>query len=150
MLGSKKARGGSSGSTTLISHDTIVVGDVHFCGNLDVEGLVQGNIIAEPKKDALVRVIGKGRVEGEIRSPCVVINGAVKGNVHSTQQLELAAKAKVEGDVFYALVEMAAGSAVNGSLTHIGSDAEADAEAADKAADKAVGSEKPKDNKKGG
>lgn len=150
MLGSKKARGGSSGSTTLISHDTIVVGDVHFCGNLDVEGLVQGNIIAEPKKDALVRVIGKGRVEGEIRSPCVVINGAVKGNVHSTQQLELAAKAKVEGDVFYALVEMAAGSAVNGSLTHIGSDAEAGAEVADKAADKAVGSEKPKDKKKGG
>lgn len=137
MLGSKKARGSSSGSTTLISHDTIVVGDVHFCGNLDVEGLVQGNIVAEPKKDALVRVIGKGRVEGEIRAPCVVINGAVKGNVHSTQQLELAAKARVEGDVFYALVEMAAGSAVNGSLTHIGSESEP--QAADKSENESEG-----------
>lgn len=134
MLGSKKSRAGSSGSTTLISHDTVVVGDVRFCGNLDVEGLVQGNIIAEPTKDALVRVIGKGRVEGEIHAPCVIINGAVKGNVHSSQQLELAAKARVEGDVFYALVEMAAGSAVNGSLTHVGADAEIEAAKPKKAA----------------
>lgn len=137
MLGSKKSRAGSSGSTTLISHDTVIIGDVHFCGNLDIEGLVQGNIIAEPKKDALVRVIGKGRVEGEIRSPCVVINGAVKGNVHSSQQLELAAKARVDGDVYYALVEMAAGSAVNGSLTHAASEGEA--EVVDTRADKKSG-----------
>ena len=42
MLGSKN----SSGGTTLISRDTVVVGDLHFTGSLDVEGLVQGNIIA--------------------------------------------------------------------------------------------------------
>lgn len=119
MLGSKKSGSGRSGSTTLISHDTVVVGDIRFRGNLDIEGLVQGNIIAEAEKDAMVRIVGKGRVEGDIRSPCVVINGAVKGNVHSSQQLELAPKAQVEGDVFYVLVEMAAGSAVNGSLTHV-------------------------------
>ena len=45
MLGSKK-RASVSGGTTLISHETVVIGDVHFSGNLDVEGLVQGNIIA--------------------------------------------------------------------------------------------------------
>lgn len=119
MLGNKKSGARNSGSTTLISHDTKVVGDIHFCGNLDVEGLVQGNVIAQPQKDAQVRVIGKGRIEGDIRAPCVVINGAVKGNVHSSQQLELASKARVEGNVFYKLVEMAAGSSVNGSLTHV-------------------------------
>lgn len=119
MLGSKKAGSGASKSTTLISHDTVVIGDIHFCGSLDVEGLVQGNIVAEPKKDAMVRVIGKGRVEGEIKSPCVIINGVVQGDVHSSQQLELASKGRVNGNVFYALVEMAAGSEVNGSLTHV-------------------------------
>ena len=59
MLGSKKTAS-VSGGTTLISHETVVIGDVHFCGNLDVEGLVQGNIIAQSGKDALLRVVGKG------------------------------------------------------------------------------------------
>ena len=47
-----------------------------------------------------------------------MVNGSIKGNVYSTKHLELAAKAQVEGNVFYNLVEMAAGSEVNGSLTH--------------------------------
>ena len=119
MLGGKKTRELVSGSTTLISEDTTVVGDLHFSGNLDIEGLVQGNICAKPGADALVRVVGKGRVEGEIRAPVVVINAQVKGNVYSTQHLELAAQAQVEGSVYYTLVEMAVGSEVNGSLAHI-------------------------------
>ena len=119
MLGSKKSTFGVSGSTTLISHDTVVVGDLKFSGNLDIEGLVQGNIVALPGKDALVRVVGKGRVEGEIHAPSVIINGVVQGDVHSSKHLELASKGRVQGNVFYTLVEMAAGSEVNGSLTHI-------------------------------
>lgn len=119
MLGSKKKSASVSGSTTLISHETVIVGDVHFSGNLDVEGLVQGNIVAHPGKDALLRIVGKGRVEGEIRVPCVIINGVVEGNVYSTSHLELASHSRIKGNVFYTLVEMAAGSEVNGSLAHI-------------------------------
>ena len=107
MWGSKKSLS-VSGGTTLISSDTVVVGDIRFQGNLDVEGLVQGNILAQPGVDALLRIVGKGRVEGEIRVPSVVINGEVQGNVYSTQQLELAPKSRVHGNVFYNMVEMAA------------------------------------------
>ena len=119
MRGSKKSKASVSGSTTLVSSDTVIVGDVHFSGNLDVEGLVQGNIIAKPDKDALVRIVGKGRVEGEIRAPSIVVNGMVEGDVHSSKVLELASKAKVQGNVFYTQVEMAAGSEVNGKLAHV-------------------------------
>lgn len=118
MLGSKKTGFGTSGNTTLISRDTTIVGDVHFGGNLDVEGVVQGNIIAVEGKDALVRVVDKGRVEGEIRAPSVIVNGVVKGDVYSSKHLELASKGRVHGNVHYSLLEMAAGSEVNGSLTH--------------------------------
>lgn len=124
MLGSKKSSFSVAGGTTLISRDTVIVGDLHFTGSVDVEGLVQGNIIAKEGKDALVRVVEKGCVEGEIRSPSVLINGMVKGDVYSTQQLELAPKGCVHGNVFYALLEMAAGSQVNGSLTHVVAPAE--------------------------
>jgi cytoskeletal protein CcmA (bactofilin family) len=121
MLGSKKGGVGVSGGTTIISRDTVIVGDIHFSGNLDVEGLVQGNIVAKPDSDACVRVIDKGRIEGDISAPSVVINGSIKGDVHSSAHLELASRAQVEGNVFYTLVEMAAGSAVNGSLQHVAS-----------------------------
>jgi len=120
-----------SGKTTLVSTETVITGDVHFSGVLDIEGVVKGNIVAAPGKDALVRVVDKGRVEGEIRAPSVVVNGAVEGDVYSTRHLELAARARVLGNVFYTLVEMAAGAEVNGSLTHL---AESEAEKAAKGA----------------
>ena len=128
MLGSKKSSS-ASGGTTLISHGTVISGDIHFCGNLDVEGLVQGNIFAQPGKDALLRVVGKGRVEGEIRVPSVIINAEIDGNVYSSKHLELASKSRVRGNVFYTLLEMAAGAEVNGSLTHL-TDTGADKEVA--------------------
>ena len=118
MLGNKKGGFGGSGTTTLISRDTTLVGDVHFSGSLEVEGVVQGNIIADAGKDAVVRVVDKGRVEGEVRAPTVVINGTVEGDVFSTRHLELAPKGRVQGNVHYVMLEMAAGSEVNGSLTH--------------------------------
>ena len=118
MLGSKKVGFGASDNTTLIARDTTVVGDIHFAGSLDIEGVVQGNIIAEEGKDALVRVIEQGRVEGEIRAPSVIVNGTVEGDIYSSKHLELAARGRVQGNVHYLLLEMAAGSEVNGSLTH--------------------------------
>ena len=130
MLGSKKSVFGGAADTTLVSRDTAVVGDIHFSGNLEVEGLVQGNIIARPDADAVVRVVDKGRVEGEIRAPNVIVNGAVAGDVYSSQHLELAAKGRVQGNVYYNTVEMAAGSEVNGSLTHLEEDVAAPLQAA--------------------
>lgn len=118
MWGSKK-NVAVAGATTLISSDTVVVGDLRFSGNLDVEGLVQGNIVAHPDKEALLRIIGEGRVEGEIHVPSVVINGEVKGSVYASKQLDLAPRSRVDGNVYYNLVEMAAGAEVNGSLMHM-------------------------------
>ncbi len=119
MLGSKKVVTSVSGGTTLISKDTEIVGDISFCGNLDIEGKVVGNIVAVAGKDALVRVIDKGCVQGEIRAPSVMINGRVEGSVHASKHLELAAKAQVAGDVYYTLVEMAVGAEVNGNMMHV-------------------------------
>jgi len=133
MLGNRKAGFGGGAGTTLVSSDTVIVGDIHFSGALDVEGTVQGNIIAKTGTDAVVRVIDKGCVEGDIRVPEVIINGRVIGNVYSGKHLELAAKACVKGDVFYTLVEMAVGSEVNGSLQHVVEQSADEAQKPDKA-----------------
>ncbi len=120
MLGNKKADMKVSGSTTLISRDTTFTGSIRFSGSLDIEGTVVGNVEANPGKDAVVRVLGKGRVEGEIKAPIVVVNGEVLGDVHASKQLQLAAKARVQGNVYYAQVEMCVGSEVNGLMQHLG------------------------------
>lgn len=142
MLGNKeKGTFGSSNATTLVSRDTEIVGDLKFSGNLDIEGIVRGNIIAVSGKDAVVRVVDKGLVEGEIRAPSVIVNGTVSGDVYSTKHLELASKARVTGNVHYTLVEMAIGAEVNGSLTHT---SDASKPAKDKAPqDKAPQAEEP-------
>lgn len=107
------------GATTLISADTVIEGDVRFHGNLDIEGRVVGAIVAEPGTEAMLRVVHGGCVEGEIRVPTAVINGAVTGDIHCAQRLELAEAAVIDGDVYYNLVEMAVGSRVNGGLRHV-------------------------------
>lgn len=107
-----------SGGTTLISKATKIVGDVHFSGSLEIEGEVEGNIIADGKGDAKVNVREKGRVTGDITAPLIMVNGHVRGNVHSDKHIELAAKAVVEGNVHYHMIEMVKGSQVNGNLVY--------------------------------
>lgn len=105
-----------SGSTTLIAAGTEIHGDIQFAGNLEIEGRVIGNIDAENGSNAVVRVLEHGEVDGNVKVPTVIVNGTVKGDVHSSVHLELAAKARVTGDVHYAVIEMAKGAKVNGSL----------------------------------
>lgn len=116
---SDKSKANLGPANTLISHSTEIVGDVHFSGELIIEGKVKGNIYAEDDSDALIRVAEKGSVEGEICVPAIIINGFVQGDVRSAKHIELAAKAVVVGNVYYNLIEMVLGSEVNGNLMHI-------------------------------
>lgn len=119
---------------TLVSRTTEIVGDIHFSGELLIEGKVKGNIYAEDDSNALIRVAEKGSVEGEICVPSAIINGLVQGDVRSAKHIELAAKATVVGNVYYNLIEMVMGSEVNGKLMHI---------SANQTEAKRIGSEKP-------
>ncbi len=105
-----------SNNHTLISRATKVIGDLHFTGELQLEGKVTGNIIAEDEKDAKVVIADTGVVEGEIRAPVVIVNGKVQGNIYSSKHLELAAKGNVTGTVHYHSIEMVKGAQVNGSM----------------------------------
>jgi cytoskeletal protein CcmA (bactofilin family) len=79
---------------------------------------VKGNITAEDGKPGTLVLSENGRVEGEIRVPHIVINGAVVGPVRSTEYVELQGKANVTGDVHYNAIEMQLGAIVQGALVH--------------------------------
>lgn len=119
-IGDQKARPqGGGGVDTLIGPQVVLRGDLEFSGGLYLEGQLLGRALAESGAAATVTVAQRGRVEGEVRAPVVVINGSVKGDVHASERLELGPEARVEGNLHYAVVEMAAGAAVTGQLVHV-------------------------------
>lgn len=119
MLGKdRKSKGTSAKVDTIIGQQTRIEGDVHFTGGLHVDGRIKGGVIAEADSTSVLTVSEHGIIEGEVRVPTVILNGSVTGDVRSAERIELAAKARVDGDVYYNLIEMAMGAAVNGSLVH--------------------------------
>lgn len=119
MLGQgKKTKSASTKVDTIIGQQTRIEGDVHFSGGLHIDGQVKGGVIAEADSTSVLTVSEHGSIEGDVRVPTVILNGRVTGDVRSSERIELAAKARVDGDVYYNLIEMAMGAAVNGSLVH--------------------------------
>lgn len=118
MFGSKEKHSGH-GLTTLIARNTRVEGTVKYSGELNIEGIVEGDIYAEEGSSSVVKILENGRVDGEVRAPEVIINGHVSGDVYTTGQLYLADKAVVDGNVNYNTIEMEKGAQINGKLVHI-------------------------------
>lgn len=119
MWGKKASKAKSARIGTWIGEDSELSGDIRFSGGLHVEGRVKGNVIANDG-EALLMVSEKGRIEGEVRVPNIILNGNVTGDVHANEHIELGASARVTGNVFYHLIEMAMGAEVNGNLVHRG------------------------------
>jgi cytoskeletal protein CcmA (bactofilin family) len=102
---------------TLIGGSTELRGDVYFKDGLHIDGVVKGNVIAEGEQSMLT-MSEQGRIEGEVRVRNIVLNGEVVGDVYASEHIELAPAARVTGNVYYNLIEMAMGAEVNGNLVH--------------------------------
>lgn len=118
--GGKKTR--NTRIDTLVGKNTEVNGDLRFSGGLHIDGTVKGNVSASDEH-SVVSLSKHGLVEGEVRVPHIVLDGTVTGDVYAAERVELAANAKVNGNVFYNLIEMSVGSSVNGKLVHKPADA---------------------------
>jgi len=121
MLGRKKKqspRAKAGAADTLISKEAKINGDINFTGVLYVDGFVKGNITADELENSLLTIGQNGHVEGEINVPHILIFGRVSGDVHALEHVELMSDARVEGNVYYKLIEMAMGAEVNGQMVH--------------------------------
>jgi len=109
---------------TLIGQYTHIKGDVSFSGGLRIDGSVAGNISATGDNKSVLTLSEKSVIEGEIRVPNLIVNGTIIGDVYSSQHVELAANTKINGTVYYRLLEMVTGCEVNGQLIHVAEDDE--------------------------
>lgn len=113
-----KPKRGLAEIDTLVGVNTKVSGDIEFKGGLHVDGYIKGNIQAELESSSVLSIAEQGVVEGSVSVPYLVLNGTVKGDVSALERVELGTTARVIGNVFYNLIEMAIGAEINGKLIH--------------------------------
>lgn len=133
----RKERNHTSHETSLIARGTLIRGDLRFSGALHLDGRIEGTVLGEGD-DAMFTLSEHGQVHGEIRVPQAVINGHVTGDVYVSARLELAPQARIDGDLRYHTLEMAAGAQVNGRISRQAEEAQRELPAPDAELDEAV------------
>ncbi len=100
---------------TLVGKSAKVQGDVEFTGGLHLDGRVAGNVRADADPTATLSVSETGSIEGSVEVPNVMLNGAVTGDIMARSGWSLGAKARVQGNVHYGVIEMTLGAEIKGS-----------------------------------
>ena len=114
---------------TLIGKGVRVQGDIEFLGGMHLDGAVAGNVRSNPAPDSTLSVSEIGSIDGSVNVPNVILQGQVRGDIRAAERVVLGPTARVEGDVYYGIIEMTLGAQITGKLVRL---APAGAEAAAK------------------
>ena len=101
---------------SLIAEGTQIEGHIRFVDGLRVDGGVIGNVRSDAARGSILVVSETANIVGELEADHIIINGHVKGQVNAREMLELQPKARIEGDVHYAALEMHQGALITGML----------------------------------
>lgn len=104
---------------TLVGKAANVHGDVEFAGGLHLDGSIAGNVRAVPSEGSSLSVSQTGIIEGNVEACNVMLNGTVKGDIVAKERVVLGATARVQGNVYYGVIEMTLGAQIMGKLTRI-------------------------------
>ena len=101
---------------SLIAHGSQISGNMRFTDGLRVDGSVIGNLRASEDEPSLLVISESASITGEVHADHIIVNGTVKGPIYASVMLELQPKARIEGEVRYAALEMHQGALVSGQL----------------------------------
>lgn len=104
---------------TLIGKGVRVQGDIDFLGGMHLDGAIAGNVRSDPAPDSTLSVSESGSIEGSVDVPNVILQGQVRGDIRGAERVVLGATARVEGDVYYGVIEMTLGAQIMGKLVRI-------------------------------
>lgn len=120
MFGKKSDSKPQGRIDSLIGAGTRVEGSIRFSGGLRIDGEVAGSVEATEGASSTLVLSEHARVEGGISVAHLVSNGTVVGSVSVSESLEMQSKARIVGDVDYAVIEMHQGAVIEGRLVHRG------------------------------
>ncbi len=93
-----------------LSPDLTVTGNLKTTGDIQVEGVVEGDIRAH------LLTVGEGAtIKGEVVADDVVVNGRVIGRVRGLK-VRLTSTARVEGDIIHKTIAIESGAHFEGSV----------------------------------
>lgn len=95
---------------SVLSADLTVVGNIKTTGDIQVEGVVEGDIRAH-----LLTVGESATIKGEIVADDVVVHGRVVGRVRGLK-VRLTSTARVEGDIIHKTIAIESGAHFEGSV----------------------------------
>jgi len=104
---------------TLIGKGVRVQGDIDFLGGMHLDGAIAGNVRSDGAPDSTLSVSPTGSIEGSVNVPNVILEGQVRGDIRGAERVVLGATARVEGDVYYGVIEMTLGAQIMGKLVRI-------------------------------
>ena len=104
---------------TLIGKAARVQGDIEFKGGLHLDGRIIGEVRSDDSRDSTLSVSETGYIEGAVQVPNVVLNGTIRGDIHAIERVVLGATAKVEGNLYYGVIEMTLGAQIIGKLVRL-------------------------------
>jgi cytoskeletal protein CcmA (bactofilin family) len=120
---------------TLIGKAAQVRGDVEFAGGLHLDGRILGNVRSDGAQASALSVSEGGSIVGNVEVPNVRLDGTVKGDIRAAGRVVLGATARVEGNLYYGVIEMTLGAQIMGKLTQVPPNGRAAAPATDAAGD---------------
>jgi cytoskeletal protein CcmA (bactofilin family) len=95
---------------SVLSSDLMIKGNLKTTGDLQIEGVVDGDIRAH------LLTVGEGAtVKGEIVADDVVVNGRIIGRVRGLK-VRLTSTARVEGDIIHKTIAIESGAHFEGSV----------------------------------
>jgi cytoskeletal protein CcmA (bactofilin family) len=114
MFGRRKQT--STRIDTLLGKAANLNGDLEFSGGLHLDGRVNGNVRSNAEDGGALSVSESGFIEGRVEVTNIVMNGTVNGDMYARERLVLGGKARVNGNVYYGVIEMAPGAVITGKL----------------------------------
>ena len=97
-------------AASVLSADLTVTGNIKTTGDVQVEGIVEGDIRAH-----LLTVGESATIKGEIVADDVVVHGRVVGRVRGLK-VRLTSTARVEGDIIHKTIAIESGAHFEGSV----------------------------------
>lgn len=116
----QKKNGTGAGQISLIGKGTRIEGNISFSESLRVDGEIVGRVEGDASGRCTLVLSEHGRIEGEVSVAHLVVNGTISGPVRVTEFLEMQPKARITGDVQYAMIEIQQGAVVEGHLVRMG------------------------------
>lgn len=103
-------RGNASGSTSLLSKNINIVGEIQGNEDLHVEGRFKGSI----KITGNIFVGQTGVVEADVEADNIIIQGKINGNVLARKQLEIQSLGELIGDCSARSIDIKEGAIFEG------------------------------------